>query len=98
MKFHPRRKALARVAALIGLQLSSGAAAEGYGDQRKTPRRGPPPEALEACTDAQEGVSCSFIGRRDKTVTGTCEFKRDDLVCVPEHRRRRGGPSEIPRT
>ena len=62
MKLHTRTKALGVVAALIGLQLHSGAAAEGYGNQRKA-RRGPPPEALEACTDAQEGVSCSFIGR-----------------------------------
>ena len=97
MKLHTRTKALGVVAALIGLQLHSGAAAEGYGNQRKA-RRGPPPEALEACTNAQEGVSCSFIGRRDEAVTGTCEFKRDDLVCAPEHHRRRGDSREDSRS
>ena len=93
MKLHSRTKAIGVVAALSGLQLHSGAAAEGYGNQRKA-GRGPPPEALEACTNAQEGVSCSFIGRRDKTVTGTCEFKRGDLVCAPAHHRRRGDSRE----
>jgi hypothetical protein len=97
MKLHTRTKTLGLVAALIGLQLHSGAAAEEYGDQRKA-RRGPPPEALEACTDAQEGVSCSFIGRRDETVTGICKSRRDDFVCVPGHHRRRGGPPEDSRS
>jgi len=49
-------------------------------------RRGPPPEALEACASAGTGEQCSFEGRRG-TVTGTCENRRDDMVCVPEHMR-----------
>ncbi len=49
-------------------------------------RRGPPPEALEACASAGTGEQCSFEGRRG-TVTGTCETRHDEMVCVPEHMR-----------
>ena len=97
MKAHSRTKKLGLLAASIGLLFASGAGAEDYGDRRKA-RHGPPPEALEACTDAQEGAGCSFIGRRDDSLSGTCEFMRDDFVCVPEGHRRRGGPPEEPRT
>jgi hypothetical protein len=97
MRFYTRTKALGILAVLMALQLSSVAGAEGDGERRKG-RRGPPPEAVDACTDSQEGAGCSFIGRRDETVGGTCEFMRDDFVCVPEGHRGRGGPSEEPRT
>ncbi|MCB1703637.1 MAG: hypothetical protein KDI17_02190 [Halioglobus sp.] len=52
-------------------------------------RRGPPPEAIEACADQSEGAACSFSGRRGD-VTGTCiTLPQEDegLACAPE-----GGP------
>lgn len=52
--------------------------------------QGPPPEAIEACADLSEGDACSFTGRRDDEVKGTCiVLPRGDegLVCAPE-----GGP------
>ena len=64
------------------------------------PRRGPPPkEAVDACADAAEGDACSFSGRNDDTVKGTCRLPpaKDaggdaPLVCVPEgHGGPRGG-------
>jgi hypothetical protein len=52
-------------------------------------RYGPPPEALEACSNSSEGDSCSFSGRRGDNVDGTCIVPRSDdgLACAPE-----GGP------
>lgn len=35
-------------------------------------RPGPPPEAIEACASAEEGDACSFEGRNDDIVEGTC--------------------------
>ena len=59
-------------------------------------RHGPPPEAIEACADLSEGDACSFTGRRDDDVKGTCIVLprgNEGLVCAPEdgppHERRR---------
>jgi hypothetical protein len=93
MRLYTLTKALIIFA--VFLQLSSIAVAEDGGERRRG-RRGPPPEAVAACTDAQEGTSCSFIGRRDDSVSGTCEFKRDDFVCVPEGHRERGERTQEP--
>lgn len=57
-------------------------------NKRKKHRRGPPPEAVDACKGKKEGDSCEFEGRRGQ-VTGTCQTRRDRLVCRPEKRRRR---------
>lgn len=52
-------------------------------------RRGPPPEALEACAELQEGDECSFVGR-NATVAGICAAPADrPLACAPE-----GGPPD----
>lgn len=54
-------------------------------------RRGPPPEATQACEGKQSNDQCSFRGRGDDTIEGTCLAPRggDELVCMPE-----GGPPE----
>ena len=60
-------------------------------DNEKKPRgehRGPPEAALEACSTSVQGDPCSFEGRRDDTLEGTCEAPDDKpLACRPE-----GGP------
>ncbi|MBL0143772.1 MAG: hypothetical protein IPP91_17115 [Betaproteobacteria bacterium] len=33
---------------------------------------GPPPEAIDACNGKASGAACSFIGRQNKQLTGTC--------------------------
>ena len=70
------------------------------GPHRRGWRRGPPPQAAEACADSSENASCSFEGRRG-TVEGTCQScpHADGLVCMPEgrgpgHRGRRGPPPQ----
>lgn len=62
------------------------------------PRRGPPPEAIEACAAAEAQAACGFVSRRGDDIAGTCQEKREQLVCVPEGgppgRGRRGGNGE----
>lgn len=51
-------------------------------------RRGPPAEALQACSSADVGATCSFEGRRG-TVTGTCRETPDNqIACVPKNHKR----------
>jgi hypothetical protein len=53
-------------------------------------RRGPPPEAYEACADLTAGDSCEMTGRRGDSMQGSCivpSEEEDTLVCAPE-----GGP------
>ena len=52
--------------------------------------QGPPPEAIQACADLSQGDACSFTGRRDDVVSGTCivlPSGDEGLACAPE-----GGP------
>jgi hypothetical protein len=58
-------------------------------EQESGKRRGPPPEAIEACADQAEGAACTFSGRRGD-VSGSCIVPPNDeetLACAPE-----GGP------
>ena len=66
--------------------------AERSGDQRGG-RRGPPPEAIEACSGQSEGASCSFTGRNDEQLSGTCFTPQESqLACKPDgHDERRSG-------
>lgn len=79
------------VCALIAFAIGAGSAKganERAGEGERGGRRGPPPEALQACAEASQGQACSFAGRQGEAVTGTCEIPRgDELVCFPE-----GGP------
>ena len=51
-------------------------------------RRGPPPEAIEACASLSLEQACSFTSqRRSKEVSGICVLRKDDdsqLACKPE--------------
>lgn len=55
--------------------------------------RGPPPEAIEACSNASVDQACQFTGRRGETLSGTCfsvgENDSQGLACKPTN----GGPS-----
>ena len=74
-------------ALLVGICLvTKVATAQPGGDER----RGPPPEAYEACADLATGDSCEMTGRRGDTLQGACIVPKEDedsLVCAPE-----GGP------
>ncbi|BDX04851.1 hypothetical protein [Planctobacterium marinum] len=47
-------------------------------------RKGPPPEAIEACANLQEGDAVTFETRRGDTLSGTCMMINDQLAAVPE--------------
>lgn len=65
--------------------------AHAQSDEENEPRRdrrGPPQEAVEACSTLVQGDPCSFEGRRGNAVEGSCEAPEDKpLACRPE-----GGP------
>ena len=48
--------------------------------------RGPPPQAIAACADQEEGATCSFDSRRGDTMEGSCinHPRTDELTCRPE--------------
>lgn len=51
--------------------------------------KGPPPEAIKACADLAKGDACSFTGRRDDEIKGSCialPNGDDGLACAPEGR------------
>jgi len=57
------------------------------------PRRGPPPEAIEACNGKAAGTACSFTGREGRQVSGSCfsppahadAREAPPMACKPEH-------------
>lgn len=63
------------------LALSSSAQSDrGAGKRRGG---GPPREAMKSCSSVSEGGACNFQGRRGEALQGTCQTKREALVCVP---------------
>jgi hypothetical protein len=69
---------------LIWVGLSGVASAQDSGQRGE--RRGPPPEAVEACDGKVGGEACTFTGRRGEAVEGQC-FTPDEerpLACRPE--------------
>ena len=82
------RLKVALVLAAGALSLNLLARAERGGE-----RRGPPPEAFEACVGATVGDTC-VVETPHGTLEGTCRQARrsDDLVCVPNNHRRGGPP------
>ena len=48
---------------------------------------GPPPQAIDACKDKSSGASCSFVGRENQTVSGSCfapPGENHPLACRPD--------------
>ena len=77
---------------LIATIIISGAASADSERAHRTDgeHRGPPAEALEACSSSVQGDPCSFEGRRGEQLDGTCEAPDDKpLACRPE-----GAPPE----
>ena len=71
---------------LVALFLATSAPAGS--DKKSGKRRGPPPQAIEACAEQEEGGACTFTGRRGD-VSGTCFVPprgEHALVCAPEDR------------
>ncbi len=70
---------------LLLVLISTAGSAEA--NEQRGGRRGPPPEAIDACAALVAGDSCSFTGRRDDKITGTCHAPQDkELPWVPANR------------
>lgn len=71
-----------------------------YGEGRgPRGRRGPPPEAIDACASSASGDSCAFEGRYG-FVEGTCKpglRSEEKLACVPADRPSRSERRPRPR-
>jgi hypothetical protein len=58
---------------------------------------GPPPEAITACKGKISGAACTFIGRQNEKLTGTCFSPPPDgqrehpMACRPDHNTQGGG-------
>jgi hypothetical protein len=60
-------------------------------DGHRRGRRGPPPQAMDACKSKASGDACSFESPRRGTVQGTCWAPSQDrpLACRPTNRPKR---------
>jgi len=67
--------------------------AQGMGQEGEHEHRRPPPQALAACEGKSSGAACSFTGRDNDTVNGTCFAPPEGgngqssapLACRPAH-------------
>jgi hypothetical protein len=83
---NPKMKVIISLFVLISLIPVAGWAS---GDSDSKRRKGPPPEAFEACEGKQAGDTVEFTGRRGESIKATCEEHDDQLVAVPEGRSKR---------
>lgn len=59
---------------------------DGHGQDRGK-RRGPPPEAVEACQAQSVGDTCAFVSPKGDAIEGVCEIMRGDVIaCLPDNR------------
>lgn len=76
----------------MGLTLiSSSALAQRDHEDKQSARRGPPAEAIEACSNLSEGDTCQFTGRRGD-VSGSCSLPPSDdsvLACKPKNHKQK---------
>ena len=66
------------------------------GGQGGGQRRGPPEQAIAACQGKSSGAACSFVGRHNNSLTGTCFAPNTNhaLACRPaQGARQQGGQS-----
>ena len=58
-------------------------AARGEDSPPPGPPHGPPPAAIDACKQKNEGDVCT-VTFRDQSITGICRTHDDQLVCWPD--------------
>ncbi len=74
------------VRSLVAISLLGSGAGLALADK---PKWTPPQAAFDACAKSKQGDACTFTGRGDRTLKGTCEVPRDNtgsgaaLVCRP---------------
>lgn len=82
-------------------QGGQGVGGMGPGGQRgEHHHRPPPPEAIAACQGKANGEACSFTGRENRALAGTCfvppqgNGENHPLACRPSRRGGPGGPAQ----
>ena len=75
-------KVIAAATAIIGLLTVSCWASNGPGERGE--RRGPPPEAVEACKGKREGTAVEFTNRGGEKMKGTCKQIGGQLAAMPD--------------
>jgi len=91
----PRLMALLALFFAVGVQAQSGPPS-GQGNQgnrgnQQGERRGPPPEAISACSGKAENASCGFTSPRGP-LSGTCRnVPEGKMACVPANMPGHGG-------
>lgn len=78
------RKIIWRASAVISITIILNAVSHAQDDRRK----GPPPEAKEACANKSEGDAVTFESRRGGAIDANCQLIEDELVAVPENHRK----------
>lgn len=65
--------------AIVGAGAAQGQSGPPGGD-----RRGPPPEAFEACEGLAEQDACPMVTPEGEAISGTCvTTPKEELVCMP---------------
>jgi hypothetical protein len=86
-------KIMAAAVAIVGLFSAVCVASGGSGERGE--RRGPPPEAVEACKGKSEGTAVEFTNRGGEIMKGTCRQTEGQLAAMPDNLRGRyGGPPQ----
>jgi hypothetical protein len=81
------RHAIYANAALFAIlsPISHSFAAKDNSNSQRNGRRGPPQVAIDACDSLSAGDACSFTGRNNEQMSGTCFAPQGrDLACKPE--------------
>lgn len=68
-----------------GEQMGQGQSGQGMSGSQNGQRRGPPPEAMQACQSSSDNASCSFQDREGNKKSGTCWRPSSEmpLACKP---------------
>jgi hypothetical protein len=86
-------KVIAAVAAIFALFAVSCEASNGPWERGE--RRGPPPEAVEACKGKSEGTAVEFTNRGGEKMKGTCRQMGGQLAAMPDNPGgAKGGPPQ----
>lgn len=67
---------------------STNALAGDGGGYKKEGRRGPPPEAIDACAGLEAEAACGFVTPRGHEISGSCfvpPHEGAELACKPTH-------------
>jgi hypothetical protein len=86
---------IAAASAIVGMfAVSCGAS---NGPAQRGERRGPPPEAVEACKGKSEGTAVEFTNHGGEKMKGTCRQSGSQLAAMPDNPGgSNGGPPKDP--